>query len=249
MGNLGTVYCDDGRFAEARAFCERSLVLLREVGDRTLEEKFSGNLAGLLRDEGRLAEAKVLHERALALSREIGDRTGEAIALHNLGALLRDNGGGAGSEDWFLASLAICEEIGDRRVGSTTHLYLGSLRAASSDPERARGSLTAARDIAAASGFRGVETLARCELALLPGGDPADALAAFAEHGGRLSASERREARYLLWRATGDAAHLAEAKRLLDESVSWMSAEDRASALTNLRLNREVVEACKAEGL
>lgn len=38
-------------------------------------------------------------------------------------------------------------------------------------------------------------------------------------------------------------------KRLLDESLSQLSAEDRASALANLRVNREVAAAAKAAGL
>lgn len=46
-----------------------------------------------------------------------------------------------------------------------------------------------------------------------------------------------------------DKMHLAEAKRMLDESVEQLSAEDRASALTHIRLNREIAEAARAAGL
>ncbi len=110
-------------------------------------------------------------------------------------------------------------------------------------------SLAAARDLAAAIGVPGVETLARCELALLAGGDPEDALAAFSEHEERLDADERREARWLLWRATGDLSHLEEAKRLLDESMTHFDEETRQRVLTNLRLPREIAAACKEQGL
>jgi hypothetical protein len=109
--------------------------------------------------------------------------------------------------------------------------------------------LTAARDLAQPAGARGVETLARCELSLLPGGDPSDALSAFSAHEERLDAGERLEARRLLWRATGDRTHLVAAKRLLDEAVAKVDAETRASMLANLRVNREIAAAAKEQGL
>jgi hypothetical protein len=101
----------------------------------------------------------------------------------------------------------------------------------------------AAYDWAKDVGRSGVETLARCELAVLPGGDAEDALAAFAEHEERLRAGERREARYLLWKATNNRAHLEEAKRLLDESLANVPAECHESMLTNLRVNRDILAA------
>ena len=53
--------------------------------------------------------------------------------------------------------------------------------------------------------------------------------------------------RWLLFRATGDRAHLEEAKRLLDESVAHVDEETRTSMLTNLRLNREIMAAWEGE--
>ena len=105
-----------------------------------------------------------------------------------------------------------------------------------------------ARDLAAESGFRGYETLARCELACLPGGDAKDGLCAFTENEDRLDAEERLAARYLLWKATGDRAHLEEAKRLLDESVAHVDDAMRASMLMNLRGNREIMAAWEEHG-
>jgi len=143
----------------------------------------------------------------------------------------------------------VSKEIGYRHLASLTHLALGSLRAAAGDWQGGRKSLAVARDLAAAIGAPGVQTLARCELALLPGGDAEDALAAFSEHEERLDAEARREARWLLWKATGDRAHLAEAKRLLDESMTHFDEETRQRVLANLRLPREIAAACKEQGL
>lgn len=105
----------------------------------------------------------------------------------------------------------------------------------------------ASRDLAKDVGIPGVETLARCELALLPGGDAADALAGFTEHEERLSVGERQSGRLLLWKATGDPAHLVEARRLLDESLANVPDEDRERMCTNLRVKREILAAWQQE--
>jgi len=141
----------------------------------------------------------------------------------------------------------VSEEIGRRHLTAATHLALGSLRVAAGDEARGRESLAAALHFAAEIGVPGYETLARCHLACLPGGDAADAVAAFAEHEERLQAEERREGRYLLFRATGDRVHLEEAKRLLDETLAAVPEEYHESMCRNLRVNREILAAWREE--
>ncbi|MBD3348063.1 MAG: hypothetical protein GF400_02565 [Candidatus Eisenbacteria bacterium] len=128
-------------------------------------------------------------------------------------------------------------------VDLAEQFLLGALRAAGGDAEAGRASLIVASDLAGEIGVPGTETLARCHLAVLPGGDAEDAISAFTERAERLYARERLEARWLLFRATGDAAHLTEAKRLLDEATANVDEETRASMLENLRLNREIMSA------
>ena len=161
--------------------------------------------------------------------------------------MLREAGENAAGEERLLLCLAVCREIGERHLEAGTHLALGSLRAAARSGTGGRESLTAARDLARELDFPVQETLARCELALLPGGDAEDALEAFAEFEGRLEAAERRDAHYLLFRATGDLAHLEEAKRLLDESVVILGDETRQRVLTTLRVPREIMAAWQGE--
>jgi hypothetical protein len=55
--------------------------------------------------------------------------------------------------------------------------------------------------------------------------------------------------RFLLWQATHDRAHLAEAKRLLDFMVEHAPPDCRESMLANVRLHREIAAAAKAAGL
>ncbi len=246
-GNLGNVFYSLGRLSEAQEHYERNLALSREIGDRQGEAIATGNLGVVFKSLGCLPEALDHYERGLALSREIGSREGEAIAQHNLGGVLREGGKRAGSEERLLTCIVVCEEIGHRHLAAATHLALGSLRAAAGDEEGGCESLAAARDLATNVGIPGVETLARCQLALLPGGDSGDALAVFTKNEERLDAEERREARYLLWRATGDRAHLEEAKRLVDESLATVPSEYDEPILTNLRINREIMAAWNGE--
>ncbi len=246
-GNLGHVFLSQGRLAEAEARFERRRALACEMGDQPREISALGNLGIVFLASGRLAQARAQFERCLALSCEAGDRTGEALSQHNLGELLREAGEPTLAEERLLACLAVLEEIGDRRLAAVTRGALGSLRAAAGDEAGAREAFAVARDVAAQVSLPGCETHARCELACLPGGDAADALAAFAEHDERLDPEERREARRILWKATGDRAHLEEAKRLLDEWVAHVDEKTRTSMLTNLRRNREIMAAWKRE--
>jgi hypothetical protein len=57
------------------------------------------------------------------------------------------------------------------------------------------------------------------------------------------------EARFQVFRATRDRAHLAEAKRLLDQFVAHAPADCRESMLANVRLHREIAAAAKEAGL
>lgn len=248
-GNLGNVLKAQGRLAESKAHYERHVAMCREFGHRAGEARGMGNLASVLHLLGRLAEAHDQAERSLALSRETGDPADEAVALQHVGNVLRETGDVPGTEAQLVRCLGICEQIGHRQLAAATHRKLGSLWASVSDVDRARASLTTARDLARALGAPGDETLARCELALLPGGDPSDAVAAVAAHEEKLEAAERIEARHLLWRATGSRGDLAEAKRLLDASLAPLSEDDRATAQANVRVNREVMAAARAAGL
>ncbi len=242
-GSLGKVFTALGRLPEAQEQMERHLALSRAIADRHGEAVAVGNLGNIFATLGRLSDARGHFERYIAISREIGHRRGEGVALHNLGLVLRQERDFARAQERLQGCLSVCEEIGDRHLAAQTQLALGSLQAATGDGSRGRVALEAARDVAAENGFPDYETLARCELACLPGSDAADALAAFAENGDRLDVQRRREARWLLFRATGDRAHLAEAKRLLDEWVAHVDEETRQTMLTNLRLNREIMAA------
>jgi hypothetical protein len=126
-------------------------------------------------------------------------------------------------------------------------MVLGSLLASRSGGAEGRELLEAAREAADERGIPATAVLSRCHLATLADGDVPDALSAFARHEGELSLEERREARLLLWRSTGDASHLQISKDLLDEALSLVPAELHESMCRNYALNREILEAWREE--
>ncbi len=117
-----------------------------------------------------------------------------------------------------------------RHRRASTHLAPGLMHTVDGDRESGRDSLVAVRDLAAKNGFAGVEVLARCHLARLPGGDAQNALAALAANRERLDPEELHAARFRLFRATGDRAHLADAKHLLDAAMANIDDETRVDA-------------------
>ena len=84
-------------------------------------------------------------------------------------------------------------------------------------------------------------------LATLPVADAADAvqcaLKAVTNCEGSSGISEGMLARFLLWKATQDPIHLAEAKRRLDHLVEYAPRDDRLSMVEKVRLHREITEA------
>ena len=63
----------------------------------------------------------------------------------------------------------------------------------------------------------------------------------------RLDPEELREARLLLFKATGDRTHIEEAKRLLDEALAGMPEECHEAMSRNLRVHREILAAWRGE--
>eukprot|EP01051_Picozoa_sp_SAG22_P002448 SAG22_NODE_109_length_19706_cov_464.723772_13_plen_322_part_01 len=92
LGNLGTVYNNLGRQAEAIDHHTQALAISREIGDRRGEGTDLGNLGIAYRSLGRQAEAIDHLTQALAISREVGDRRGEGNRLGNLGSAYDDLG-------------------------------------------------------------------------------------------------------------------------------------------------------------
>ena len=249
MGNLGSVFCGLGRLGDSREHQERSLALAREIGNREGEVLAAGNLGDLFRSFGRPAEAREHYERGIALAREIGDRLNEGIVLLRLADFLAEERDAAAAERGYAETLALRRETGHRDGEADALVARGAHLATQGREAEARADLDAALALARERSLPAVELLARAELARLPGGDVAAALAALAALEDRVEAQGAMRARFLLWQATRDLAHLAEAWRRLDFLVEHAPIDCRESMLGNVRLHREIAAAAREHGL
>jgi tetratricopeptide (TPR) repeat protein len=271
-GNLGVMCSELGRVSEARDHYERALELNRAAGNRPGEAIVTGNLGNLYKKLGCFDRARSCHRRFHALSREIGHAAGEGVALVNLGPLLASLGQVDEARSTLEESLRILRGIEARREESYALHALGELLEQTGDSEGARQwyeqALALRREISYARGVASTLTalgrmeaapalleealaLARetevpelifaatLERARLPGGAVAAALEALGSVEEEVGPVER----YRLWQLTGDAAHLEEAKRLLDFRVEHAPEECRESMIENVPLHREIMEA------
>jgi tetratricopeptide (TPR) repeat protein len=80
LNNLGNVYDAQGRWAEAEACYQQSLVILREFGDRVGEGKTLENLALLKEAQGEVAGALQLEREALRVLETTEDQAAKEKA-------------------------------------------------------------------------------------------------------------------------------------------------------------------------
>ena len=73
LGNLGTVYAQQGRWEEAIEKCEESLHIFRELGDRHGEAFTLGNLGEIQATQGNFSKALAIYTRMLSVFEDIGD--------------------------------------------------------------------------------------------------------------------------------------------------------------------------------
>jgi tetratricopeptide (TPR) repeat protein len=248
-GSLGCFFGAVGRLEEARQHIERSLALAREIGDPRMVIASTVNLACALTSLGRHPEAREHAERGLALAREIGSRSLESFLLSALAVLADESGDVTLAERLLAGSLALRRAIGARADEAVSLCRHGALLLQTGRKDEACAEFEEALVVARELSLPGVELWVFTHLAALPGGDVEPALTALATYQERIEVKDRMEARFLLWTATHDCAHLAEAKRLLDYLVAHAPPDCRESMLTNVRLHREIVAAAREQGI
>ena len=118
-------------------------------------------------------------------------------------------------------------------------IEIGDLHGQAGDAEAARAALEEALALTRKQQRPELVALALALLACLPDGEAKVAESALADAG----ESDTPRVRLLLHQATGDRAHLEQAKRLLDEALSKVPAEYHEAMLTNVRLHRDIMKA------
>lgn len=85
LNALGALYSSQGKYQEAKAYYERSLLFDRKVGNRYNEAIKKNNMGEDARLQGDYGQAVTLYLEALAIAQEVGDKDGEFTYLSNLG--------------------------------------------------------------------------------------------------------------------------------------------------------------------
>ncbi|MFE1745134.1 CHAT domain-containing protein, partial [Coleofasciculus sp. H7-2] len=114
LGNLGNAYDSLGDYAKAIEYHQQSLVIAREIKNRSGEGQSLGNLGNAYDSLGDYAKAIEYHQQSLVIAREIKNRSGEGAALGNLGNAYDSLGDYAKAIEYHQQRLAIAREIKDR---------------------------------------------------------------------------------------------------------------------------------------
>ncbi|MDP9313911.1 MAG: tetratricopeptide repeat protein [Chloroflexota bacterium] len=137
LHGLGVLLQEQGKYEQARARYEESLVLRRDQGDTRGVAAALNSLGVAALDQGDYAAAQRLYEESLALKRELGDKHGIANSLNNLGMVASAQGDHERAAALYEASLAFKRELGDKHGMAVPLGNLGALALDRNDP-RAR---------------------------------------------------------------------------------------------------------------
>ena len=86
LNNIGYSYALLGNYAEALAYCERSLAGIRALGERSWDDVAAWDSLGYIHQHlGNYGQALTCYQRAVDLCRERADRYNEAVTLDHLG--------------------------------------------------------------------------------------------------------------------------------------------------------------------
>ena len=155
LGNMHSV--SQSKYAEARELYEKSLAIIKEIGDRNGEANCYLNLGAVYQSVGEYDKAREHLEKSLVIKKEIGDKNGEASCYGNLGNVYVSVGEYDKAREHLEKSLAISKEIGDRDREANCYGNLGNMYQSVGEYDKAREYLEKSLAIKKESGDRNGE--------------------------------------------------------------------------------------------
>ena len=123
----GNVYRDLGQYSEAKEYCEKALIIRKEIyGEKHGDVAASYNNLGIVyRSLGQYSEAKEYYEKALVMRKEIyGEKHGNvAASFNNLGNIYRVLGQYSDAREYYEKALIITKEIYGEKHGHVAASY------------------------------------------------------------------------------------------------------------------------------
>ena len=187
---------------------------MKRTGALGRESDATLSLARIWLALGELETAERLMQEALLLSPEIGASAQDGAAYYSLGQVASERNDVDEAIRLAEQALRLFRKTGNGGTIADGLNFLGQLRASAGEVQAAREALQEAGELSGAEQPLS-HALALAMLAGLPGEDVGAAEAAVDALG--FEGLHTPQLQYLLWRATGDASHLEQAKRSLDE--------------------------------
>lgn len=121
---LGNVHWRLGNLENARACCEESGDIARDIGDTNTLLMSLNRLGVVMGALGNPSAEEDYYRQALSLAVSVGNRERAAVALNNLGALADEKGDLAKAQRYYLQAIDMAREIGAQQ---SLALYLINL--------------------------------------------------------------------------------------------------------------------------
>jgi class 3 adenylate cyclase/tetratricopeptide (TPR) repeat protein len=122
---LGNVHWRLGNLDNARACCEESRDIAREIGDTNTLLMALNRLGVVMGSLGSPSAEENYYRQALSLAVSVGNRERAAVALNNLGALADEKGNLAKAQGFYLQAIDMAREIGAQQSLSLYLINLG----------------------------------------------------------------------------------------------------------------------------
>jgi tetratricopeptide (TPR) repeat protein len=124
--NLSRIYQTFGDMPKALDYCQQSIKIFREIGDRQGEAASLHQTSIIYYLLGDYPQALSLSQLSIEIKREIGDRHGDAASLHQTSIIYEGLGDYPQALSFSQQSIEICREIGDRQ-GEAAFLHVLSM--------------------------------------------------------------------------------------------------------------------------
>jgi predicted ATPase/pimeloyl-ACP methyl ester carboxylesterase/DNA-binding CsgD family transcriptional regulator len=149
----GVLAFRQGDYAAARSHLEESLLLARELADRSATASALRNLGRMAIDRGEFDGARRLLEQSLAIERELDSAFGTAWSLNYLGLLAQFEGDHAAARALLEQSLPVLRALGDQWGTAVALYYLGRVACDQADPSAAGSAWTESLEICRTQGY------------------------------------------------------------------------------------------------
>uniref|UniRef100_UPI00286E074F tetratricopeptide repeat protein n=1 Tax=Chamaesiphon sp. VAR_69_metabat_338 TaxID=2964704 RepID=UPI00286E074F len=124
--NLALIYQVQGKLKESLKYCQESIEIKREIGNRQGEAASLHQMSIIYQTLGDFNQALKLSQDSIDIKREIGDRQGEAASLHQMSMIYQTLGDLNQALQLSQDSIEIKREIGNRQ-GEAASLHQMSM--------------------------------------------------------------------------------------------------------------------------